>query len=68
MNDERDRAREGLPPPTAPYLPVQTGRVHVRSEDEYTLRWSRAAGRTCSRRITSMPSSRLPREWLRRFG
>jgi len=29
MNDERDRAREGLPPPTAPYLPVQTGRVHV---------------------------------------
>ena len=30
MNDERDRAREGLPPPTAPYLPVQTGGVHVR--------------------------------------
>lgn len=29
MNDERDRGREGLPPPTAPYLPVQTGGAHV---------------------------------------
>ncbi len=28
MNDERDRAREGLPPPTAPYLPVRTGGTH----------------------------------------
>ena len=29
MNDERDRARYGPPPPTAPYLPVQTGGVRV---------------------------------------
>ena len=28
----------------------------------------KSSGRTRSRRITSMPSSRLPREWLRRFG
>ena len=30
MNDAKDRPRERFPPPATPYLPVQTGRGHVR--------------------------------------
>ena len=31
MNDAKDRPRERFPPPATPYLPVQTGRGHVKT-------------------------------------
>ena len=31
MSDGRNQAKEGHPPHTLPYLPVQTGGVHVKS-------------------------------------
>lgn len=37
MNDGRDRARDGLPPPATPYLPVQTVGGQVGSLSE--IRW-----------------------------
>lgn len=73
MSDERKEAREDVPPPATPHLPLQTGRGYVGSRGNYTGRPSAGIpargvhlgylidGRELLHRTVMLPSSRVLR-------